>query len=86
MAVSQPPMSNRKIQAKEAIQKRLRNPEAVLGKMKKSLADKKRYLAQFMEMSEEEKRILEEEVDRLEREIEREIKRAKERRKLGEGE
>ena len=49
-------MANRKIQAKEAIQKRLRNPEAVLGKLKKRLAANRKWLDEFMEMNEEEKR------------------------------
>ena len=52
-SVTEPPMANRKIQAKEAIQKRLRNPEAVLGELKETLAAKKKLLAQFMEAPEE---------------------------------
>ena len=49
-------MSNRKIQAEEAIKKRLRNPEAVLGTLKERLATNREWLAEFMEMSKDEKR------------------------------
>ena len=49
-------MANRKIQAKEAIQKRLRNPKAAVERLKGKLNFNRKTLAQFMEMTEEEKR------------------------------
>ena len=52
-SVTDPPMANRKIQAKEAIQKRLRNPEAVLGKLKKRLDLNRKWMTEFMEAPEE---------------------------------
>ena len=55
-AISEPPMNNRKIQAEVAIQKRLRNPEAVLGKLKVQLDGRRKKLAEFMAMTKEEKR------------------------------
>ena len=56
MSVTNPPMDNRKIMAEEAVKKRLDNPEAVLGRLKKRLAEKKYWHAKFMDMTEDQKR------------------------------
>ena len=56
MSVTYPPKSNRDLQAKNAIQKRLSNPKAAIKGLKKWLAHKKEKMAKFMEMSDEEKR------------------------------
>ncbi len=49
-------MDNRKIMAEEAVKKRLDNPEAVLGRLKEKLALRKKLHAEFMDMTEDQKR------------------------------
>ena len=49
-------MENRDKQAEQAIQKRQKDPDAVVKRLKKRLEDKRNALAEFMQMSAEEKR------------------------------
>ncbi len=51
-----PPMENRDKQAEQAIQKRQKDPDAVVKRLKKKLEYQRKWLAEFMQMSAEEKR------------------------------